>query len=382
MFPTAIFPSMVGRPLLRSEEKIGDIEIKDIMVGDEASAARQNLEIKYPMENGIIKYWDDMEHLWKYTFDEKLHINPSECKILLTEPPRNPAKNKEKIGEIMFEKFGFQGVYIAVQAVLVLYAQGVLTGVVVDSGDGVTHIIPVYEGFDIPNLVRSLDIAGSHVTQRMIDLLLLRGYAFNRTADFETIRMLKEKFCYVGYDLNIENQLGNETTVLMESYQLPDGRNIKLGPERYLAPEILFKPSLIGKESMGIHEMLFDCINSADLDLRADFYSHILLSGGTSMLPGLPSRLKKELQTLYDLNADETLKKGYQSVTSRATTGGASKKKASVNISIEDPPKRKHLVFQGGAVLAKVIEDQPNTWITKRDYEEKGKQVMSQLRKK
>ncbi|KAL7722231.1 Actin-related protein 2 [Entamoeba marina] len=372
-FPTSIFPSMVGRPLLRSEETIGGVEIKEVMFGDEASAVRQNLQITYPLENGVIKSWNDMELLWDYTFKDKLKVDTHGKSVLLTEPPMNPAKNREKMGEIMFEKFGFDRVYVAVQAVLVLYAQGILTGVVVDSGDGVSHIIPVYEGFDLPHLVRRLDVAGSDITKRLIELLLVRGYSFNRTADFETIRVMKEKFCYVGYDLELENKLGTETTVLMQQYTLPDGRTIKFGPERYMAPEILFKPSLVGKESLGIHEMLFDSINKADLDIRPELYKHILLSGGTSMLPGLPSRLKKEVQTLYDLNASETLKKASASVENRKGTAG---KKASVNINIEDPPRRKHLVFQGGAVLAKVFEDRDEAWITKKEYDEKGPAAM------
>ena len=104
------------------------------------------------------------------------------------------------------------------QAVLTLYAQGLLTGVVIDSGDGVTHICPVYEGFALPHLTRRLDIAGRDITRYLIKLLLLRGYAFNQTADFETVRMMKEKLCYVGYDIAAEQKLAQETTFLVVSH--------------------------------------------------------------------------------------------------------------------------------------------------------------------
>ena len=134
--------------------------------------------------------------VWNYTFYEKLRIDPRGRKILLTEPPMNPTKNREEMCRIMFEEYGFEGVYVAIQAVLTLYAQGLQTGVVVDSGDGVTHIVPVYEGFAMPHLTRRLDVAGRDVTRHLIKLLLLRGYAFNRTADFETVRQIKEKLCY------------------------------------------------------------------------------------------------------------------------------------------------------------------------------------------
>jgi actin-related protein 2 len=124
-FPEHQYPSIVGRPILRSEERTdNDVVIKDIMCGDDAAAARTMLQISYPMENGIVKNWEDMQHLWDYTFSEKLQINPQGEKILLTEPPMNPLKNREKMCEVMFERYGFGGVYVAIQAVLALYAQG------------------------------------------------------------------------------------------------------------------------------------------------------------------------------------------------------------------------------------------------------------------
>jgi len=185
------------------------------MIGDEAAENRNYLQVTQPMEHGIVKNWEDMKHLWDYTFSEKLKINPEGRKVLLTEPPMNPKANRQKMCQVMFEEYGFQGVYVAIQAVLTLYAQGtsrfgllplmnlrylpigLTTGVVVDSGDGVTHIVPVYDGFAMPHLTRRLDIAGRDVTRYLIKLLLMRGYAFNRTADFETVREIKEKLCYV-----------------------------------------------------------------------------------------------------------------------------------------------------------------------------------------
>ncbi|EFA83574.1 actin related protein 2 [Heterostelium album PN500] len=365
-FPTAIFPSMVGRPILRSEEKIENVEIKDIMVGDEAAKFRSMLQITYPLENGIIRNWDDITHVWDYAFKEKLKIsNPRECKILLTEPPMNPLTNRQKMVETMFEKYGFQAVYVAIQAVLTLYAQGLLTGVVVDSGDGVTHIIPVYEGYSIPHLTRRLDIAGRDVTRYLIKLLLLRGYAFNRTADFETVRQIKEKLCYVAYDVEQEKKLASETTVLVESYTLPDGRVIKVGQERFQASEALFHPGLVDVEGGGVADLLFDCIQKSDRDLHQGFYQHIVLSGGSSMYPGLPSRLEKEIRALY---LEKVLK---------GDVNGLAKFKC----RIEDPPRRKHMVFLGGAVLAELTKDRPDFWISKAEYEEKGIKCLDKLTK-
>lgn len=359
-FPTAVFPSMVGRPILRSEEKVGNIELKDIMVGDEAAAARSQLQISYPLDNGIVRSWEDMEHVWDYTWNQQLEIDPHECKVLLTEAPMNPKKNREKMVEIMFEKYGFQGVYVAVQAVLVLYAQGLLDGVVLDSGDGVTHIIPVCEGFTMPNLIRRLDVAGSDVTRYLIKLLLLRGYAFNRTADFETVRQIKEKLCYVGYDLAIEEKLATETTSLVDSFAVPDGRVVQVGQERYMAPEVLFQPHLIDVDAMGMAHQLFDCINKAPMDIRPKFYQHIVLSGGSTMFPGLPSRLEKDIRQLY---LERVLK-------------GDTSKLSRFKCRIEDPPRRKHMVFLGGAVLADIMKDRDEFWMLKSEYEEIGPRVL------
>jgi actin-related protein 2 len=121
---------------------------------------------------------------------------------------------------LQFENYGFKGVYVAIQAILTLYAQALLSGVVVDSGDGVTHIVPVFEGYSLEAQTRRIDVAGRDVTRNLIRLLLLRGYAFNRTADFETVKEIKEKLCYVAYDLDMENRLAEETTVTDQKYKV------------------------------------------------------------------------------------------------------------------------------------------------------------------
>ncbi|XP_035703874.1 actin-related protein 2 isoform X3 [Folsomia candida] len=345
-------------------QEYGLENVKDLMIGDDASKLRSMLEVNYPMENGIVRNWEDMLHLWDYTFGpEKMNIDPTECKIMLTEPPMNPTKNREKMIEVMFERYQFAGAYIAIQAVLTLYAQGLLTGVVVDSGDGVTHICPVYDGFALSHLTRRLDIAGRDITRYLIKLLLLRGYAFNHSADFETVRMMKEKLCYIGYNLETEQKLALETTVLVETYTLPDGRIIKVGGERFEAPEALFQPHLINVEGQGIAELVFSTIQQADIDIRPELYKHIVLSGGSTMYPGLPSRLEREIKQLY---LERVLK-------------GETDKLSKFKIKIEDPPRRKDMVFIGGAVLANVMKDKDDFWMSREEYLEKGVKVLEKL---
>jgi len=356
-FPAHIFPSIIGRPILRAEEKIdGDLLLKDIMVGDDVTKARDLLETSYPITNGIVQNWDDMIHLYNYTFSERLKIDPRDHKIMLTEAANNPKRNRAKLVEAMFESFNFDGVQVSVQAVLTLYAQGLLTGVVVDSGDGVTHVVPVYEGYSNPQTIQRLDVAGRHLTEYLIKLLQLRGYTFNRTADFEVVREIKEKVCYVGYDLALEKKLALETTTVIQKYTLPDGRVITMGAERFEAPEALFQPNLIGCEQKGLGEMLFDVINKSEMDIRPELYKHIVLSGGSTMYPGLPSRLEKDMKALY---LDRVAK-------------GDKTQAAKLKLRIEDPPRRKHMVYLGGSVLADIMKDKDTYWMSRAEYEEKG----------
>ncbi|MCO5556904.1 hypothetical protein L7F22_010459 [Adiantum nelumboides] len=372
-FPTAVFPCMVGRPTLRFEEAISEQKLDDIIVGEPCAKLRHQLEVTHPITNGIVQNWEDMTHVWDHMIHNVLKVEPSECKILLSDPPLNPLSNREKLIETMFETYQFESVFIQIQAVLSLYAQvtfavievhawcaGLLTGLVVDSGDGVTHVVPVVDGFSFPHSTKQIKIAGRQITSYLIDLLLRRGYAFNRMADFEAAREIKEQLCYVSYDYKRECQLGVETTILVKQYTLPDGRIIKVGGERFQAPEALFNPDLLDIEGEGLAEMAFRCVQEMDIDNRMPLYQHIVLSGGSTMFPGLPSRLEKEIRQLYL----QTVLKGNKQ--------GLKKLK----LRIEDPPRRKHMVYLGGSVLAGIIKNAPELWISRKEYEEEGFQCL------
>lgn len=361
-FPSLIFPSMIGKPMMRAEEEFQDIELKETMVGDECQKYRAMLDVSYPVEEGKVKDWDGMGKLWDYTFNDRMKIDCKDHKIMLTEPPMNPKENKQMLVENMLEKYEFDSVKVSIQAMLVLYAQGLLTGVVVDSGDGVSHVVPVWDGVCPPHLIKRLDVAGRHVTKYLVKLLQARGYNFNRSADFDTVQQIKEKLCYCGYDLAVERQLALDTTTLIQEYTLPDGRIIKLDRERYEAPEVLFNPGLLDLEQGGIHEQLFNMIQEADIDLRPAFYQHIVLSGGSTMYAGLPSRLEKEMREMY---LEHVLK-------------GNTKALSKFKLKIEDPPRRKHMVFLGGSVLADIMKDRPDFWISKAEWAEQGARILDQ----
>ena len=262
--PMFTLPALIGRPMLRYKQKIENVELKPIMIGDEVTPVRSLLELSYPMEEGIIKKADDMELLWDYVLNKKLGIPIEEFqdrKLLMTEAPNNPDRNKEVMAEILFNKLNIGYFNIEPQAKMTLYAEGEETGVVLDSGDGVTHVIPIFSNYLLTHQIKRLDIAGRHITNYLTRLLQMKGYAFNSTADFETVREIKEKYCFVSCDISSDRKLDLETSFYNSESKLPDGRKIHISNEKFEAPEILFQPYLVQNEMPGVHEMLYNSIN-------------------------------------------------------------------------------------------------------------------------
>lgn len=346
--PRSVFPTVIGKP------KYGNImpEVKDYArewyIGQEAMELKGIMRLQFPINHGQITDWPAMERIWHYTFYSDLRVDPSEHPVLLTEPPLNPRINREKMAEIMFETFNVPALYIATQAVLSLYSSGRTTGTVIDIGDGVSHIVPIFEGFALSHAIERVDLAGRDITTYLKRLLRQRGVSLTTSAEVQIVRDIKEKLCYVAIDPEKEMMLSKKISGMEKAYMLPDGETIRVGVERFIAPECLFNPSVIGKEIEPLDDMIVSAINECDVDLKRDLFDNIVLSGGSTMFPGIKERLTKEIKEQIP---------------------------ESVNVRILAPPERMYSVWIGGSILSS-LKTFSNMWITRREYKEMGPQVI------
>jgi actin-related protein len=293
--PNSIVPSVLGRPKMKFI-KLG----KDVFIGNEAISKRGVLTLKYPIQKGLITNFQDMELLWDHIFQTELNISPKEFPVLLTETVQNSKENKEKMTQIMFEKFSTPSLNISSRSVLSLFSSGRLTGVALESGDSVTSSVPICEGKVLKDAIESTEIAGGELTDFLMEILGSRGYGFGTMAEREIARDLKEKFCYVAVDYEEDWNASQLSSEIERNYELPDDSSIIVANERFKCPELLFQPSFKGMDCLGIHESCLKSIQSCHEGIRKELFSNIVLSGGNTLFEGFSERITKEISKSVD----------------------------------------------------------------------------------
>ena len=344
--PLAIFPPIYGK-LKDQQIMIEDNkEAKEEYFGNEAFSMKGILELnKSIIERGKIKNWKGMEKIWNHTFHNQLKISPNEHPLLLTEIALNDKTNKEKMIEIMFERFDTPAFYLYLQPVLSLYASGITTGIVLDSGEGITQSVPIYEGYALPHSILSQELAGSDLTH-FLKKMLTETENYQTIDEKEIINDIKEKLCFVSTDFDQDMQHSINSSIHHKKYELPDGQIITIGNERFRCPEALFQPSFLGRECYGIHEVIYNSIMKGDSDIRDQLFGNIILSGGNTMFPGFADRMQKELMLL-----DPSI------------------------LKVHSPPQRSFSVFLGGSILSS-LSTFHEMYVTKQEYQESGSQIV------
>ena len=295
--PYTVFPSVVGH----DDATMADARSKNVYVGDEAVVKRDRLSLKFPIKQGIVNSWDDMEKIWQHTFDNVLYVNPQEHPVLVTESPVNPTVNLEKMLETLFETFSVPAMYAATPPLLALLASGRTGGVVLDLGHGVSHAMPIYEGYAVPRALQRIAFAGEHLSEYIVKLLHKKGYSYKSAADRDTIREIKEKLAYVALDFDKEMKKAPGKFFSGKNFKLPDGRVLKIDNERLLfqCPELLFKPERVfGTTAVGVHKAIQNAVTKVDADFRCKCYSNIIVCGGSSCFRGFKKRLTQEVSDI------------------------------------------------------------------------------------
>jgi len=361
--PKVIMGTKVGRakhtrimPGGALEQEMSGTGPTSTFVGSKLDEHRGAFLLDYPMDKGHVQdgSWGDMEKIFEHVYaKQNLNAKMDEHPVLLTESPLNPGTNREQLAELFFETYRAPAIFFSPPAVLSLFASGRATGVVLDVGEGVSHCVPVYEGYALPHSITRSDVAGRDVTKHLQLLLRKSGLAFTTTAESDLVKTMKEELCYVRQNVKAD-QAGSKAAAATSGedakveYQLPDGQAVNVSSERHQAPELLFNPTLIGSEELGVASTLVDSIMKSDLDLRSTLFSQIVLAGGSTCTPGFGDRLLSEVRA---------------------------KAPTHTRIRISAPPERIHSAWAGGSILAS-LSTFKNMWVTRSEYEEYGKNLL------
>lgn len=341
--PAAIVPTIVGYSKDESAKEDG-APLKATFIGEDALHKGGVLSLKYPIHRGIVDDWDDMEKVWDFMFTSALKVNPKDHTVLVTGSAEDNTKNRNKMYEILFEKFQVAGMQVAVDAVLSLWASGRKTGIVCSCGDSLSHIVPIYEGVLLSEAMVGLNLGGRDLDSCLAQLLSEKGYSFIPQEKYAStlLKDVREKHSYV--TLDFEKEMNLSASSLEQNHTFSDGKNIVLDKERFRCTEPLFEPELLGIETPGLHDLVYSSIMKCDMDVRKDLYHNVVLAGGVTMTAGFGERLKNGLASLAP---------------------------PSINIQISAPSDRAFSAWVGGSILAS-SDAFSNQILSLQQYKESG----------
>lgn len=355
--PTVNIPAALGLPaktksLLKKksadDDDYGTSSSNKILYGEDALHNAGRCNLAFPMSRGVVENWDQAEQLFHHCVAELEIIDELEdSSILIAVPPYNNRECTERFAAMCMESFMMSKIAVFQSGVCSLYASGRTTGIVLESGEGVTSIMPVYDSFPLERSVNRLNWGGADVTDHMRRLLYERGFSFSSAVDEWQVRLIKEKLGYVAEDYTKE--LERSADDLMEEFDLPDGQAVEVAKERFRAPEIMFNPSIVHQEHPSISDFVAGTIKTCDINIRKDLSANIILSGGNTMFEGFAKRLQNEV------------------------IGHFPGMFGSVNVV--ESPDRTNLVWAGGAVICSLDSFDP-FWVTKDIYEENGPTIV------
>jgi len=361
MNPSYIIPTVVGSDeKAGAEPSRGKMDDLDFYVGDEAVARSRHLQLNYPIRHGLIENWTNMERLWQRCIYDYLRAEPEDHYVLLTEPPLNTPENREYTAEVMFETYNVPGLYIAVQAVLALAASWTskkagddrsLTGTVIDSGDGVTHVIPVAEGYVIGSCIKHIPLAGRDMTEFIQKQLRERGEPIPPEDALTVAKRIKEEYCYVAQDMVKEFQKYDTNPDKFKKYTGVHGKtkapwSCDIGYEQFLAPEMFFNPEIYSEQfATPLPQVVDEVVLASPIDCRRRLYGNIVLSGGSTLYKNFHLRLQGEIQDRVDTRLRENMDR-------IARKTGVSGVPTSLPVQVIKHKYQRYAVWLGGSIIA------------------------------
>ncbi|CAI6084277.1 unnamed protein product [Clonostachys chloroleuca] len=325
------------------------MNLVDRYYGEEAEELRPLFDQRYPVDNGMITNFTDIERVWDYLYEKRLKAKPEDHPILLAEPNASSKENREKTVTLLFEQYYVPALYLSMQGVLAIHPSGSSTGVVLDSGTASTYAVPVYEGFALRRGIQRLNIGGKHLTDQFFEGLARGGNNLRTISECKLARKVKEEYCYVAQGFRREFQFSQGGAPKETSYKLADGKSITVGRERFMTPEALFHPHLMGMNNeMGIQHLTFGAVLKSDTSLQDTLYENIVLAGGSTLFPGIQDRMHSEITGLAP---------------------------SSAKVNVVASPERKHASWIGGSMVASLSTFQ-KMCVLYEEYDEVGPTIV------